>query len=60
VLAGPAIIGPLTQLMPLNHTFFLPVALCVAGALSAQILRPRAAEPQLQTGQAAVANVQSA
>ncbi len=40
MLAGPAIIGPLTHLVPLNLTFFLPVAFCVAAAVSAGILRP--------------------
>ncbi|WP_432973914.1 MFS transporter [Dactylosporangium sp. CA-233914] len=39
MLAGPAIIGPLTHLMPLNHTFFLPVAFCMFAALTAHILR---------------------
>jgi MFS family permease len=41
MLAGPAIIGPLTHLMPLNLTFFLPVGFCLVAALAAQILRPR-------------------
>ncbi|MGC4807643.1 MFS transporter [Micromonospora sp. DT233] len=41
MLAGPAIIGPLTHLMPLNYTFFLPVAFCVVAALAAQLLRPK-------------------
>ncbi|WP_234440604.1 MFS transporter [Streptomyces rimosus] len=40
MLAGPAIIGPLTHLFPLNITFFLPVAFCAAAVLSAEILRP--------------------
>ncbi|GIG90404.1 MFS transporter [Plantactinospora endophytica] len=44
VLAGPAVIGPLTHFMPLNHTFFLPAAFCVVAALSAHILRPATAE----------------
>ncbi|MBZ3906037.1 MFS transporter [Streptomyces griseiscabiei] len=39
MLAGPAVIGPLTQVMPLNLTFFLPVACCVVAACSAGILR---------------------
>jgi MFS family permease len=43
MLAGPAIIGPLTRLMPLNYTFFLPVAFCVVAGLAAQILRPASA-----------------
>lgn len=40
MLAGPAVIGPLTRLMPLNVTFFLPVALCAVAAAAAGVLRP--------------------
>jgi MFS family permease len=40
MLAGPAIIGPLTHFIPLNLTFFLPVAFCVISAGAAGILRP--------------------
>ncbi len=43
MLAGPAIIGPLTHFMPLNVTFFLPVAFCVIVASTAQIVRVKAA-----------------
>jgi hypothetical protein len=39
MLAGPAIIGPLTRLVPLNLTFFLPVTFCVIAACTAGILR---------------------
>lgn len=39
MLAGPAIIGPLTRVVPLNLTFFLPVAFCVVTASTAGILR---------------------
>ncbi|MFF3641593.1 MFS transporter [Streptomyces sp. NPDC002564] len=39
MLAGPAVIGPLTHLMPLNLTFFLPVAFCAVAACTAGILR---------------------
>ncbi|MGP4021700.1 MFS transporter [Actinomadura sp. 3N407] len=39
MLAGPGIIGPLTHAMPLNLTFFLPVALCVIAASMAGVLR---------------------
>ncbi|WP_257231695.1 MFS transporter [Streptomyces sp. Rer75] len=39
MLAGPAVIGPLTHLVPLNLTFFLPVAFCVIAACAAGILR---------------------
>ncbi|WP_242641214.1 MFS transporter, partial [Streptomyces kasugaensis] len=41
VLAGPAVIGPLTQVIPLNLTFFLPVALCVLAACTAGVVRAR-------------------
>ncbi|MFE7543706.1 MFS transporter [Streptomyces platensis] len=51
MLAGPAIIGPLTQVMPLHLTFFLPVAFCAVAAATAGILRPRDAAPtRLETG----------
>ncbi|MFE0171200.1 MFS transporter [Streptomyces sp. NPDC059002] len=43
MLAGPAVIGPLTHFMPLNLTFFLPVAFCVVAACTAGVLRPRPA-----------------
>ncbi|MET9626919.1 MFS transporter [Lentzea sp. NPDC006480] len=39
VLAGPAVIGWMTHLMPLNVAFLLPVAFCVVAALSAGVLR---------------------
>ncbi|MER7396445.1 MFS transporter [Streptomyces sp. NPDC000151] len=39
MLAGPAVIGPLTHLAPLNLTFFLPVALCAVAACTAAVLR---------------------
>ncbi|MFD5571046.1 MFS transporter [Streptomyces cadmiisoli] len=42
MLAGPAVIGWLTRLIPLNLTFFLPAACCVAAAATAGVLRPRA------------------
>ncbi|MFC8128391.1 MFS transporter [Streptomyces sp. NPDC057302] len=41
MLAGPAVIGPLTHAVPLNLTFFLPVAFCVLAACTAGILRTR-------------------
>jgi MFS family permease len=44
MLAGPAIIGPMTNLMPLNLTFLLIVAFCLVAVASAGILRPAAAE----------------
>ncbi|WP_445529266.1 MFS transporter [Streptomyces cyslabdanicus] len=43
MLAGPAVIGWLTRLIPLNLTFFLPVACCAVAAVTAGVLRPRRA-----------------
>jgi predicted MFS family arabinose efflux permease len=40
MLAGPAIIGPLTRLMALNLALVLPAALCFAAAYAAYVLRP--------------------
>ncbi|MER5407450.1 MFS transporter [Streptomyces sp. NPDC002769] len=40
MLAGPAVIGPLTEVVPLNLTFFLPVAFCVLAGVTARILKP--------------------
>ncbi|MFG2990428.1 MFS transporter [Streptomyces sp. NPDC048257] len=41
MLAGPAVIGPLTHLIPLNLTLLLPTALCViAAGVAAHILKP--------------------
>ncbi|MGX1885957.1 MFS transporter [Streptomyces sp. NPDC055287] len=49
MLAGPAVIGPLTHLVPLNLTFFLPVAFCVVAACTAGILRsPRTTATRLE------------
>jgi MFS family permease len=45
MLAGPATIGPLTHVMPLNYTFLVPVAFCVVAALAAHILRSQAEQP---------------
>ncbi|WP_043536458.1 MFS transporter [Saccharomonospora cyanea] len=45
MLAGPAVIGPLTQLVPLNLTFFLPVALCLVAAVTAGLLCSERATP---------------
>ncbi|MER5865006.1 MFS transporter [Kitasatospora sp. NPDC002040] len=42
MLAGPAVIGPLTHLVPLNLAFLLPVAFCLAAACAAPVLRPPA------------------
>ncbi|GAB2630869.1 MFS transporter [Nocardia goodfellowii] len=41
VLAGPAVIGPMTHFMPLNITFLLPVALCAVTACAAGVLREK-------------------
>lgn len=52
MLAGPAVIGPLTHVLPLNLAFFLPVACCVIAACLAGILRPRhpaPARPEAET-----------
>jgi hypothetical protein len=57
-LAGPAVIGPLTHLLPLVRTFFLPVALCAVAALAAGLLRPASglnAGPAGDTAQEAAA-----
>jgi predicted MFS family arabinose efflux permease len=40
ILAGPAIIGPMTHLMPLNHTFLLIAAFCAVAIATAGILSP--------------------
>lgn len=41
MLAGPAVIGPLTRAVPLGLTLLLPAALCVAAAAAAGLVRPR-------------------
>ncbi|MGC7102248.1 MFS transporter, partial [Amycolatopsis lurida] len=48
MLAGPAAIGPLTHLLPLNLTFFLPVACCIAAAGCAGTLRTAPDQPSIQ------------
>ncbi|MFJ1598084.1 MFS transporter [Streptomyces sp. NPDC088261] len=40
MLAGPAVIGPLTHAIPLNLTFLLPAAFCVVAGFTAGILKP--------------------
>jgi MFS family permease len=40
MLAGPAIIGPLTRLIALNLALVLPSALCFTAAYAAGVLRP--------------------
>lgn len=44
VLAGPAVIGWMTHIMPLNIAFLLPVAFCLVAAGSAGVLRSEPAE----------------
>jgi len=59
MLAGPAVIGPLTHLMPLNRTLLLPLVLCVVAALAAHTVgdskpggsKERAEESGTATGQ---------
>lgn len=41
LLAGPAVIGGLTHWIPLNAAFALPVLLCVATVLAANVLKPK-------------------
>nr|WP_155384569.1 MFS transporter [Catellatospora paridis] len=55
MLAGPAVIGALTHLMPLNHTFLLPVVFCLTAAIAAPILKPAQPRP----GDRATAAVQA-
>ncbi|WP_394817325.1 MFS transporter [Streptomyces doudnae] len=46
MLAGPAVIGWLTHLVPLDVTFFLPALCCLVAAATAGVLRtPRSATP---------------
>ncbi|MEU6129455.1 MFS transporter [Saccharopolyspora sp. NPDC047091] len=40
MLAGPAVIGPLTYVVPLNLAFFLPVLCCVAAVAAARSALP--------------------
>ena len=40
MLAGPAIIGPVTHLIALNYALVLPTVLCFAAAYAARVLRP--------------------
>lgn len=47
VLAGPAVIGWMTHVMPLNIAFLLPVAFCVVAALSAGVLRTEPAQERV-------------
>ncbi|MEV7424455.1 MFS transporter [Streptomyces sp. NPDC091212] len=49
MLAGPAVIGPMTHAVPLNLTFFLPVAFCVVACLTAPVLRTAIPSPAART-----------
>ena len=51
MLAGPAVIGPMTHVVALNIAFFLPVALCVAAAFTSRILRTDPAPPAPEPAQ---------
>ncbi|WP_053731323.1 MFS transporter [Nocardia sp. NRRL S-836] len=46
VLAGPAVIGWLTHLVPLNVAFVLPVVFCVVTAFAAGVLKPVPADTE--------------
>ncbi|MFB9572954.1 MFS transporter [Streptomyces yanii] len=49
MLAGPAVIGPLTHFLPLNLTFLLPLGFCVVAWCAAGLLRsPRSAPSRLE------------
>jgi len=53
MLAGPAVIGWLTHLLALNHTFILLTLLCATTAVAAGVLRPgpdRARRPEMAAG----------
>jgi MFS family permease len=53
MLAGPAVIGPMTTLMPLNLTFLLIVAFLLVAVATAGILRPTEnAQPQPESQEA--------
>lgn len=47
ILAGPAVIGWMTHIMPLNLAFLLPVAFCVVAAFSAGVLRTDSAQEKV-------------
>ena len=51
MLAGPAVIGPMTHVVALNIAFFLPVGLCVAAAFTSRILRTDPAPPAPEPAQ---------
>ncbi|GAA2281835.1 MFS transporter [Streptomyces ruber] len=47
MLAGPAVIGWMTHVMALNHTFLLPALFCATVAAAAGILRPSPDRPRV-------------
>ncbi|MEU6849786.1 MFS transporter [Actinacidiphila alni] len=50
MLAGPAVIGPLTHFMPLNAAFALPIAFCAVASVAAGTLAPGEAREKVVTG----------
>ncbi|WP_437036538.1 MFS transporter [Streptomyces sp. enrichment culture] len=50
MLAGPAVIGWLTHLMALNHTFLLLTLFCATTATAASVLRPASPREPLESG----------
>ncbi|MCW2943784.1 MAG: transporter [Actinoallomurus sp.] len=50
MLAGPAVIGPLTHVLPLNLTLLLPMAFCAIAGSAAKILQPTTPSRQPCTG----------
>lgn len=50
MLAGPAVIGWLTHLMALNHTFLLLTLFCATTATAAGVLRPASPREPLESG----------
>jgi MFS family permease len=48
MLGGPAVIGGLTNYIPLNLAFLLPVAFCVVAAVAAPILRTRSKATEVE------------
>ncbi|GAA2516718.1 MFS transporter [Streptomyces levis] len=50
MLAGPAVIGWLTRLMALNHTFLLLTLFCATTATAAGVLRPASPREPLESG----------
>ncbi|MFD5913420.1 MFS transporter [Streptomyces massasporeus] len=53
MLAGPAVIGWLTRLVPLNHAFVLLTLLCVTTAVGARVLRTGPGHPTRRSEMAA-------